>query len=150
MDALGGEAGNTVTSVIVAIAALVFGAMIVGTAVGLVSATSATADRATMSAAVDQRLAAYADSLDAGTSAPLTAVCYRSLGTCVSISNVSSTATQHTVTLDAVLSNGVSSMTATRTLTVQTGSHISGFDALGSPVWVTASGSPKLFTGYQR
>ena len=144
------ESGNTMTSVVVAIAALVSGILLVGVASSLFSSVSATNDRATMSAAVDQRLAAYADALDSGAGASLTAVCYPSLGTCVSISGVSNTATQRTVTLDAIFSNGLSSMTATRTLTVQTGSHISGFDALGNPVWVTAAGSPKLFTGYER
>ena len=149
-DVLRDESGNTVTSVIVAIAALVFGILLVGVASSLFSSVSATNDQASMSAAVDQRLGAYADALDAATTAPLTAVCYPILSTCVTVSNVSSTATQQTVTLDAVFSGGVSSMTATRTLTVQTGSHISGFDALGNPVWVTVAGSPKLFTGYRR
>jgi hypothetical protein len=139
-DVLRDESGNTVTSVVIAVAALVFGIFLVGIATSLFSSVSATNDRVAMSAAVDQRLGAYADALDAATTAPLTAVCYPTLSTCVTVANVLDTATQRTVTLDAVFSGGVDSMTATRTLTVQTGSHISGFDALGNPVWVTAPG----------
>ena len=137
------------TSVIVAIAALAFGAMVVGIATGLVSTTSATTDRATMSAAVDQRLAAYADALDAGTSAGTSAgtgtVCYTA-GACASITGVVVSAAQRTVTLSAT--HGVSTLTAVRVLVGQVGSHIEGFDARGDPVWAAVSGAT-TFTGWR-
>ena len=140
------EAGSTATSVVVTIAALAFGAMIFGTATGLVSTTSATTDRATMSVAVDQRLAAYADALDAGASAGTGAVCYPPAGACVSVTGVVVRAAQRTVTLGST--HGVSTLTAERVLVERIGSHIVGFDARGDPVWGSVAGAT-TFTGWR-
>lgn len=140
------ETGNTATSAVVAIAALVFGVMITGTAVGLVGTTSATNNRAVLSAAVDQRLAAYADALDAGASATTGAVCYPPAGACASIAGVVAGAAQRTVTLDAM--HGDSTSTEVRVLDERVGSHIVGFDALDDPVWASVAGAT-TFTGWQ-
>ena len=143
------DSGNAAISIVFVIFTIIIGTVLGSIAVNIVQQSGAVNAYSNLNAAVDQRVNDYVATVSTGGTTPLAQICYTDLASCVTIPTATTTGNQTTLTLNAVYGGqSGQKLTRTRVLTVTTASHISGYDLSGNPVWVTAPGSPKLFTGY--
>jgi hypothetical protein len=149
LAALRSDTGAAAISIIFLMAAVIIGGVLTTAAISQAQTSAATKTYATMNAATDQRFSAYAGDLAGAGAAPLDSVCYPSLATCVSITAVVDTSTQRTVTLEATFGDTEKTLERVAVMTIETGTHISGFDDSGKPVWVTAPDGSSAFSTYR-
>jgi hypothetical protein len=147
LSVLRSDAGAAAISIIFLMAAVILGGVLTTAAISQAQTSAATKTYSAMNAAADQRFSAYTDELTGDETPSADSICYPSLVTCVSITSVVDSATQRRVTLEASFGDTGKTLQRVEVMTVQTATHISGFDDLGNPVWVTApDGSSEFHT----
>jgi hypothetical protein len=149
LAALRSDSGAAAVSIIFLMAAVILGGVLTTAAISQAQTSAATKTYSAMNAATDERFSAYTGDLSTSDAPSLDSICYPSLATCVSITAVTDTATVRRVTLEAAFGDTGKTLQRVEVLTAERGTHISGFDDLGNPVWVIAPGGSSEFSGYR-